>query len=152
PHARENQHNDEYQADDQAQGVGFGHAGSAPAVQPFDAVGWGDDVGDADAVLVFHGDDFALGNQIAVDVDVHGFAGQPVEFDHRPLPELQDVLDGQPGAPQFDRQLNGDVHDHVDVAVAFDGAVHQRAEQMRCRAGGGWLRGRGGRSPHAGGG
>src|SRR5690606_9667617 len=107
---------DQDQRDDDAQYVRFIH-GSPPAAQPVDAVGRRDDVGDADAVLVVHDDDFALGDQVAVDEDVHGFTGETVEFDHRPLTKLQNVADGELGAPQFNGELNRDVHDHFDVAV-----------------------------------
>ena len=35
---------------------------------------------------------FALGDQVAVDEHVHRLAGHAIEFDHRTLRELQDVL------------------------------------------------------------
>src|SRR5690606_17691422 len=76
---------------------------STPVVQAVDALGRGDDVGEADAVFLFDHHHLALGDEVAVDEDVHGLARQPVELDHRALAQLQQVLDGEPGAAQLDR-------------------------------------------------
>src|SRR5690606_19432055 len=104
---------DERQPQGDAQQGGFCHGKSAPAVEPVDAFGRRDDVGQSDAVAVFDHHDFALRDQVAVDVDVHGLAGKVVQLDDRALAELQQVLDGQAGAAELHRELDRDVHDQV---------------------------------------
>ncbi len=51
--------------------------------------------------LVVDHHDFALCDQAAVDQHVHWFAGQAVEFHHRPLSQLQQVANRDLGAPEF---------------------------------------------------
>src|SRR3546814_7717852 len=75
---------DKEQADDQAQYGCFGH-GRAASFDPADAVGRRDDVRDTNAVSFVDDNDFALGNQVAVDEDVHGLAGQAVQLYNRAL-------------------------------------------------------------------
>src|SRR5690606_7296983 len=101
---------------------------SAAVVQAVDALGRRDDVRQAYAIFVFDDDNLALCDQVAVDEDVHGFAGQSVEFDDRALAQLQQVLDCQAGGSQFHSQLDGHVHDQVDVAALAAHVVGQRLE------------------------
>src|SRR3546814_536301 len=95
----------------------------AAAVQAAKAVRRRDDVGNAYAVFFVDHDNFALCDQVAVNEDIHGFAGKAVQLYDRTLAKLQDVLDRQARTAQFDRQLHGNIHDHVDVAVALDVAA-----------------------------
>src|SRR5207244_3547363 len=54
-----------------------------------DALGGRDDVGQTNAELLVHDHDLALGDEAAVDEDVHRLAGETVELDHRALRELK---------------------------------------------------------------
>src|SRR5690606_30823875 len=115
-------HQDQNEADDDPQYIGFIH-GLTAAAQTVDAVGRRDDVGDADAVLFVDDHHLALGDQVAVHENIHGFAGQAVEFHHRALAQLQNIADGQPGTTQFDSELDRNVHDHVDVGLGVVGRI-----------------------------
>src|SRR3990167_6366628 len=72
-------------------------------------------VGQPDTELVIHHHHFALRNEIPIHQHVHRLARQRVQFHHRPLRQLKDVLDRYLGAPQLHGQLDGDVQHHIDV-------------------------------------
>src|SRR5690606_36462495 len=131
PGTRQDHHQHKDQGDNDAQYVGFVHR-SAAAAQPVDAVRRRDDVGDTDAVFFVHDHDFALGDEVAVHVNIHGFTGQAVKLDNGTLTQLQDVADGQSRAAQFHRELDRNVHDHLDVAVPIGRASCR--ERKHCTA------------------
>src|SRR5690606_12919232 len=72
-----------------------------------DAVPLADDIGDADTEVFVNDHHFTLGDQLVVDQDVHGFAGQLVKFDDGPLRQLQDLLDLLVRPSEFDGDLQG---------------------------------------------
>ena len=80
-----------------------------------DPLGGRDDVSQTYAELVVHHDHFALGDQAAVDQNIHRFASQTVKLDDRTLCELEQVLDGDFGTTQFNRQQDRDVQNEVDI-------------------------------------
>ena len=57
--------------------------------QLLDSFGRADDVGEANAELLVHHDDFSPRHQLVVDQHFHRFSCQFFKLDHRPLPELQ---------------------------------------------------------------
>src|SRR5690606_19538922 len=130
PCTRQYHHQDEYQGDDDAQYVGLSHDLRA-AAQPVDAIRRRDDVSDANAIFFVNHHHFALGDQVAVDKDIHGFTCQAVQFHDGTLAQLQDIAYRQPRAPQFHRELDGNVHDHIDVALRIAWRIHQGFEQPR---------------------
>ena len=76
-----------------------------------------------------------MGDQTAVDQHIHRFAGQAIEFDHRTLCQLQQILDRNLGAPQFDRQLHWNIEDEIDVVVGL-GLVAVAGEVLEYRSAG----------------
>src|SRR3954453_19412140 len=61
----------------------------------------GDDVRDAQRVVLVDHDHLAAGDQPAVDQQVVRLAGGPVEFDNRAVAQGQQVVDGHPRAAEL---------------------------------------------------
>lgn len=59
------------------------------AVQLLHALGGSDDVGEADSEFVVNHHHLALGDQRTVNQNIHGLAGEAVEFHHRAVGQLQ---------------------------------------------------------------
>jgi hypothetical protein len=82
-----------------------------------EAIGGGDHIGDAQAELLVDDDDLATRDRLAVDQQVDGLAGQPVQRHDRPGAELQRLADRHVRAADLDRQLHRHVVQVVEVGV-----------------------------------
>ena len=69
----------------------------------------GEHFGDAQAELLVDHDDLAAGDRLAVDQQVDGLAGEPVEGHDRPRAQRERLADGHPRATHLDGQLDGHV-------------------------------------------
>src|SRR5690606_16826689 len=78
-----------------------------------------DDTGDADAEDFPDDDDLALREASVTDVDVDGFASEPLELDHRAAAEPENVLDRHRGATELDRDGQREVHQHRNRHFSF---------------------------------
>src|SRR4051794_13683963 len=67
------------------------------------------DLGDAQPELLVDDDDLAAGDRPAVDQQVDGFAGEPVERDDRTRAERERLADGHRRAADLDGELDGHV-------------------------------------------
>lgn len=79
PGCCQNQAYDQQQAKHDSDELGLFHR-LAAAVQTLDAIRWRHDVGHADTVFIVYNNHFALGNQVAVHVNIQWFTGQAVQF------------------------------------------------------------------------
>ncbi|OEI69816.1 hypothetical protein Cus16_0432 [Curtobacterium sp. ER1/6] len=103
--------------------------GHPEGVHGSDRLGDVEDLGDADRVVLVDDDDLAVRDEPAVQEDVRGGAGAPVELDDGAGLHAEDVADRHPGAPDLDRQGHLDVVDPAEVAGG------QRPRDRRCRHG-----------------
>src|SRR5437870_2987199 len=92
------------------------HARGTSSSEPRDALRRADDVGQADAELVVHHHRLAARDRLPVDEHVERLAGELLELDHRAGPELEQLADGEPRAPDLDRHLERDVEQQLEVA------------------------------------
>ena len=76
-----------------------------------------DDVGKAHAKLFVDDHGFAARHEFAVDIDFQRLAGQLVQFHHRTLPQLQQFVDEQAGAPKLGRHVQRNVQNKVQFAL-----------------------------------
>src|SRR6185312_3792811 len=78
--------------------------------------GGADDIREPDAEFLVHDHDFAVSHEGSIHENVQGLAGGAVELHDGALVELQQVADGDAGAPDFhgksDRHVKNDVQVH----------------------------------------
>ena len=75
-----------------------------------------DDLGDPQAELLVDDHDLAARDRLAVDQQVDGLAGQPVQRDDRAGAERERLADRHPRAADLHGQLDGDVAQAVELA------------------------------------
>src|SRR5690606_1956542 len=85
------------------------------STQLLDAFGGTDHVGQANTELFVHHHHLAVGNQRSVDLYVKRLAGQPVEFDHRALIELQQVANGDFGVTHLHRDRHWNIQNDIQI-------------------------------------
>ena len=73
---------------------------------------------DAKSVVAFDDDDFALGNEAAIDEQIDGFLDAAVEFDDRAGAKFNDVLEQHLPGSEAQGRAQFDIQKKIEIAIA----------------------------------
>ena len=99
--------------------------------QAGDSFAWSCDLSDAEAVVAFDDDDFAMGDEAAIDEKLDGFLDAAVEFDDRAGAKFDDVFEQHSPGSKAQGHAEFDIEKKIEIAIGWRG--------VRADCDGGWV-------------